>query len=132
MSTSGSISSPAWVRGMAAVGVDEVVAMSEPCRVAERAWAVLAGAASSAGPVPSLRSVGSLAGDADGTAIAAAGLADLGVGCVVTVGGDGTHRAVAAGWPDVIFASVPGGTNNAFRGRRRPDRARVGRRPVRR
>jgi len=102
------------VRGLAAVGVDEVVAMSEPCRVAERAWAVLSGAGPSAGSVPSLRSTSPPAGDAAGTASAAAALAGHGVGCVITVGGDGTHRAVAAGWPDVVFASLPGGTNNAF------------------
>jgi hypothetical protein len=48
------------------------------------------------------------------TARAAAELAEAGAECVVTYGGDGTNRAVAAGWPHVVIVALPGGTNNAF------------------
>jgi len=57
---------------------------------------------------------GSTADDAAGTTGAAAALARTGARCVVTVGGDGTNRAVARGWPDAVICAVPGGTNNAF------------------
>ena len=32
----------------------------------------------------------------------------------MTYGGDGTNRAVAAGWPDAVMIPLAGGTNNAF------------------
>jgi hypothetical protein len=32
----------------------------------------------------------------------------------VTIGGDGTNRAVAAGWPEGVLLPLAGGTNNAF------------------
>ena len=57
---------------------------------------------------------GATADDAAGTTRAAAAIARSGARCVVTVGGDGTNRAVAAGWPDAVICAVPGGTNNAF------------------
>lgn len=104
------------LRGLAAAGVDDVLFMPEPCQVVERAWTSLAGGLPSAGRMPSIRPIPSPgpAVDSQGTAAAAAWLADAHVPCVVTVGGDGTHRAVALGWPDVVFAPFPGGTNNAF------------------
>lgn len=51
---------------------------------------------------------------AAGTASAAAAMAAAGVNRVVTWGGDGTNRAVAIGWPNVLLVPLPGGTNNAF------------------
>jgi predicted polyphosphate/ATP-dependent NAD kinase len=102
--------------GLAAGGVDEVLFMSEPCHVVERAWTSLAGTHPSWGQMPSLRPIPSPgpAVDARGTAAAAAWLGEADTPCVVTVGGDGTNRAVALGWPDATFAAFPGGTNNAF------------------
>jgi hypothetical protein len=41
-------------------------------------------------------------------------MAAAGVDCLITVGGDGTNRAVATGWPDAVLLPLPGGTNNAF------------------
>jgi hypothetical protein len=104
------------LRGLAAAGVDDVLFMAEPCQVVERAWTSLAGVLPSAGRTPSMRPIPSagLAVDWRGTVAAAAWLAEARMPCVVTVGGDGTHRAVALGWPDVVFAPFPGGTNNAF------------------
>ncbi len=36
------------------------------------------------------------------------------VGCVITLGGDGTNRVVAKGWPDAPLMPVSTGTNNVF------------------
>ncbi len=116
-------------------GLGPVLYMPEACRVVERAHDEIVrsglaahavatrpgqAAASDAGtarrlivePVPAPD--GWTADDADGTARAAAALARAGADCVVTVGGDGTNRAVARGWPGAVLCAVPGGTNNAF------------------
>ena len=45
---------------------------------------------------------------------AAAAMAAAGCGLVVVLGGDGTNRAVARGWPDVPVVPLSTGTNNAF------------------
>ena len=116
-------------------GLGPVRYMPEACRVVERAYAEIAHAgldapahdprsspatASDAGifrrlVVEAVLPPGSgTADDADGTARAAAALARAGARCVVTLGGDGTNRAVARGWPGAVLCAVPGGTNNAF------------------
>ena len=41
-------------------------------------------------------------------------LRDLGVGALVTLGGDGTHRDIAKGWRDAPMVPVSTGTNNVF------------------
>jgi len=41
-------------------------------------------------------------------------LRDLGVGAMVTLGGDGTHRDIAKGWRDVPMVPVSTGTNNVY------------------
>lgn len=45
---------------------------------------------------------------------AAGRLAELGAAALVTVGGDGTVRAVAEGWPRAPLVPLAAGTNNAF------------------
>lgn len=45
---------------------------------------------------------------------AAQRLADLGAGCIVTLGGDGTNRVVAKGCGDVPLVAISTGTNNVF------------------
>lgn len=45
---------------------------------------------------------------------AARACAEAGVGAIVTLGGDGTNRAVAAGCADVPLVAVSTGTNNVF------------------
>ncbi len=114
-------------------GLGPVHYMPESCRVVERAHAEIVhaglgeGLDAEVGPgaatktphrqplavVPALPP-GSTADDAAGTTRAAASLARSGAQCVITVGGDGTNRVVAAGWPDAVICAVPGGTNNAF------------------
>ncbi len=41
-------------------------------------------------------------------------MAEAGVGCIITLGGDGTNRAVAKGCGYVPLAPISTGTNNAF------------------
>jgi hypothetical protein len=105
--------------GLAAGGAEVVLFMPEPSHVVERARDLLAAASALATwAPPRLRAV-SLGGDgyatdAAGTSAAAAAIAAAGAACLVTVGGDGTNRAVATGWPDGVLIPLAGGTNNAF------------------
>ena len=48
------------------------------------------------------------------TVAAAGALRAAGCAAVVVLGGDGTNRAVALGWPDVPVLPISTGTNNAF------------------
>lgn len=45
---------------------------------------------------------------------AAVAMRDAGCAAVAVLGGDGTNRAVAKGWPDIPVIPVSTGTNNAF------------------
>jgi len=53
-------------------------------------------------------------GDAGDSTAAAARMAELGAGCIVVLGGDGTDRAVAKGCGDVPLLPISTGTNNVF------------------
>ena len=55
-----------------------------------------------------------LTGRADDTTRAAAELRAAGCGAVITLGGDGTNRAFAKGWPDAPLIPLSTGTNNVF------------------
>lgn len=99
--------------GLAAVPGVEVRYLDEPTHVVQRALAALAGLPEGIGPA-ARPATEAQAHDADGTRRAAAALAACGAACVVTYGGDGTNRAVAAGWPEAVMVPLPGGTNNAF------------------
>ena len=48
------------------------------------------------------------------TVRAATAMSELGVGCVITLGGDGTNRAVAKGARDLPIVAISTGTNNVF------------------
>ena len=48
------------------------------------------------------------------TVRAAAAMAEQGVKCVITLGGDGTNRAVAKGSCDMAMVAISTGTNNVF------------------
>jgi hypothetical protein len=100
--------------GLVGAGVREVRYMPEPTAIVQRAAEVLA----DTGDMPPPRLVPppgqTTASNQAGTVAAAAELAQTGVVCVVTLGGDGTNRAVVTGWPDAVLVPVPGGTNNAF------------------
>jgi len=108
------------LRGLAGAGVATILHMPEPAHVVERAVDALAAAGF---PLdrddgPQLEAValpnGGEALDAAGTAAAAGAMARAGAACLVTIGGDGTNRAVAQGWPAAVIVALPGGTNNAF------------------
>ena len=45
---------------------------------------------------------------------AARAMRDAGCGALVSLGGDGTNRALALGWPDAPLIPLSTGTNNAF------------------
>ncbi len=45
---------------------------------------------------------------------AAAMMANMGVGCLITLGGDGTNRAIAKGCGDMPVLPISTGTNNVF------------------
>lgn len=102
--------------GLAAAGTRLVYFMREPTEIVPEGLRV-ARAARRGGcadkleikPIPVLPAT-----DAAGTAAAAAEMERRGVACVVTLGGDGTNRAVVTGWPGSVVLPLPGGTNNAF------------------
>jgi hypothetical protein len=105
--------------GLAGGGVETVLYMPEPAHVVDRAQEALAATPAAAiATGVHLRPV-ALAGDgyahdAAGTTAATVAMAEAGVACILTFGGDGTNRAVVAGWPDGVLVPLPGGTNNAF------------------
>jgi hypothetical protein len=99
--------------GLAAVPGVRVLYLSEPTRLVERALATLA-ALPERTVIDAAPAAGSAGRGAAQTRSTAAALAAAGAACVVTFGGDGTNRAVAAGWPAAVMVALPGGTNNAF------------------
>ena len=94
--------------GLQAVGVEQVVAMPDSSHLCERAR-----------DDPQLNLDLSLLemptyyteGD---TVRAAARMAELGISCLVTLGGDGTNRAVARGCCTIPLVPISTGTNNVF------------------
>jgi predicted polyphosphate/ATP-dependent NAD kinase len=48
------------------------------------------------------------------TTRAAERMRELDVGCVITLGGDGTNRAFALGWQEAPLVAISTGTNNVF------------------
>jgi hypothetical protein len=94
--------------GLAAAGVDEVVYLPDSYGIVERA----AGAAK-----PSLKLAPldmAVVSHASDSTEAAQRLHALGVAAILTLGGDGTNRAVAKGCGDVPLVPVSTGTNNVF------------------
>ena len=69
--------------------------------------------AGTAGPEVEYLGIDAQGTEAD-TCEAAAELARLGAAALVTVGGDGTVRAAAEGWPGAPLVPLAAGTNNAF------------------
>jgi predicted polyphosphate/ATP-dependent NAD kinase len=94
--------------GLAAAGTDRVWCMPDAFGIAQRAVRHLDGA-----PITTLLDFEPTFGDADSTC-AAVRLRELGAGCIVTLGGDGTNRAVAKGCGQVPLVAISTGTNNVF------------------
>lgn len=96
------------VLGAAGAGAGEFVYLADPHGLTEAALADLHGdwvAHPAGAPVT---------GRWSDTVAAAAAMRDKGCAVVVTLGGDGTNRAAALGWPDLPVVAVSTGTNNAF------------------
>ena len=93
------------VLGALDAGAARVLVARDLGRIAERAVHGIDGALLVDGPST---------GSALDTRRAAAQFAELGCGCVVALGGDGTCRDVAMGWPDVTLVAISTGTNNVF------------------
>lgn len=108
------------LRGLAGARVGTVLYMPEPAHVVERAVDALAAAGFPLGSDERMELVamapagGMEAIDAAGTTAVAAAMDRAGAACIVTIGGDGTNRAIALGWPSAVVVALPGGTNNVF------------------
>lgn len=95
--------------GIGSVNGVMVMSVDDPSGLVRRA-VTLAGSA--APPVDYLPI--DVEGSESDTRIAAAHLAGMGAAALVTVGGDGTVRSAAEGWPMAPLVPVAAGTNNAF------------------
>ena len=94
--------------GLQSVGVDRVLAMPDSSHLVRRA----ADDPHLSIEVESLQMT-ALFNEGD-TVRAAAAMAEQGVDCVITLGGDGTNRAVAKGSCDIPMVAISTGTNNVF------------------
>ena len=94
--------------GLQSVGVDRVLAMPDSSHLVRRA----ADDPHLSVEVELLRMT-ALFNEGD-TVRAAAAMAAEGVNCVITLGGDGTNRAVAKGSRDMAMVAISTGTNNVF------------------
>ena len=94
--------------GLQSVGVDRVLAMPDSSHLVQRA---------ADDPHLSVKvdllQMTALFNEGD-TVRAAAAMAAEGVNCVITLGGDGTNRAVAKGSRDMAMVAISTGTNNVF------------------
>ena len=94
--------------GLQSIGIDRVLAMPDSSHLVRRA---------ADDPHLSveveLLQMSALYNEGD-TVRAAAAMAERGVGCVITLGGDGTNRAVARGTCDIPMVAISTGTNNVF------------------
>ena len=94
--------------GLQAVGIDRVVAMPDSSHLVARAR-------DDANLSLELESLDMPALYTEGDTVRAAQMMEeMGVGCVITLGGDGTNRAVAKGSASIPIVAVSTGTNNVF------------------
>ncbi len=94
--------------GLQAVGVTEIFAMPDP-------YGLATAAASASGLQVDLQVVAlECAHDATDSTRTAARMVDVGCACLVTLGGDGTNRAVAQGSGTTPLLAISTGTNNVF------------------
>ena len=94
--------------GLQSVGVERVLAMPDSSHLVQRA----ADDPHLSVEVELLR-MSALYNEGD-TVRAAAAMSEQGVGCVITLGGDGTNRAAAKGAQDLPIVAISTGTNNVF------------------
>ncbi len=99
------------ILGIDATGVDTILLMPDYAGLCSRALSGLSGEKLRCKAMVLDMNTG---GTQEDSTRAMAMMADLGAGCVVTIGGDGTSRAVAKGNRDVPVVAVSTGTNNVF------------------
>ncbi|MBT3257254.1 MAG: ATP-NAD kinase [Deltaproteobacteria bacterium] len=96
------------ILGLEAMGVEEVLFMPDHFRIGPRAMEDLDVSLKTGFlDVP-------LEGTQDDSTRAAKALRDLDVACIITLGGDGTNRAVAKTCGDIPLLPISTGTNNVF------------------
>jgi predicted polyphosphate/ATP-dependent NAD kinase len=94
------------LEGLASVGTKTVWALGDE-------FGIVAAGLNGRGPPLEVRMLQvEIDGSAGDSTRAARMLSELGVGAIVTLGGDGTNRAVACGCGDVPLVAVSTGTNN--------------------
>lgn len=98
--------------GLAAVGVEQVVYMPDYYGIAQKALDGLSGGMSL--PLDMVAADITLTGTQIDSCNAAQFMQDTGVGCIITMGGDGTNRMVAKGCGQTPLLPISTGTNNVF------------------
>jgi hypothetical protein len=93
--------------GLRATGVREVLYMPED-------YGIVTGAAAESPGIAALPALERSDHSPAESTRAAAAMTAAGVGVIVTLGGDGTNRLVAAGAGETPLLPIPAGTNNAF------------------
>lgn len=99
------------ILGIDSTGVDEILIMPDYCELGLRALSGLSHA--------NIRAKVSILdmtvhGTQEDSTTAMRLMKELGVGCTVTLGGDGTNRAVAKGDRSIPLVTISTGTNNVF------------------
>lgn len=96
--------------GLNAMGAKEIFFMPEPYGIVERAYdRICRQLRLEVRPLEM-----EIEGSQEDSTRAASLLAMMGCGCIVTLGGDGTNRAVAKGCGEVPLLPISTGTNNVF------------------
>ena len=104
------------LRALAATGIQQVLMMPDPVGIrtyVERGVARASTAGNASYPAINFLDI-TVAGTVEDTLAAARKMREHKVSCIVVLGGDGTHRAVASVCGNIPIAGISTGTNNAF------------------
>ena len=93
--------------GLKAVNVDKVIVMPDPSMMCKVAFD------GTPGPIVEVLDMDVFGEERDSTT-AGTLMSNMDVGCVITLGGDGTNRSVVKGWRNVPLVPISTGTNNTF------------------
>jgi len=95
------------VLGARAAGITQIVVNHDPHQIVRRATETLKG-------IELIKVTEDLLFTEEDSTRAAVAMREAGCAAVAVLGGDGTNRAVAKGWPDIPVIPLSTGTNNAF------------------